>query len=69
MRIDQDVRSKVEQKPVRQRQASKQDFDLMIRTKASHMKKHDLEQMVRDITEQGEKVVRFRSFRDLARFK
>lgn len=69
MRIDQDVRSKVERKPMQHKQSSKQDFDAIVRTKSDFLKRNDLQQMVRDITEQGKKVVRFRSFRDLARFK
>lgn len=69
MRIDQDVRSKVERKPMQHKQSGKQDFDAIVRTKSDFLKKNDLQQMVRDITEQGKKVVRFRSFRDLARFK
>lgn len=69
MRIDQDVRSKVERKPMQQKHSGKQDFDAIVRTKSDFLKKNDLQQMVRDITEQGKKVVRFRSFRDLARFK
>lgn len=69
MRIDQDVRSKVERKPMQHKRSSKQDFDAIVRTKSDFLKKNDLQQMVRDITEQGKKVVRFRSFRDLARFK
>lgn len=69
MRIEQEVRSKVERKPMQQKQSSKQNFNEIVRIKSDSMKKSDLQKMVRDITEQGEKVVRFRSFRDLARFK
>lgn len=69
MRIDQEVRSKVERKPMQQKQSGKKDFDAIVRRKSTSMKTGDLQKMVRKITEQGEKVVRFRSFRDLARFK
>lgn len=69
MRIEQDVGSKVERKPLKQKQSERNDFQTIVRKKSDALKKNDLQQMVRDITEQGEKVVRFRSFRDLARFK
>lgn len=69
MRIDQDVRSKVERKPMKQKQSGKKNFNEIVRTKSEFLKKNDLQNMVRDITEQGEKLIRFRSFRDLARFK
>lgn len=69
MRIDQEVRSKVERKPMQQKQSGKKDFHAIVRTKSDFMKRNDLENMVRNIKEQGEKVARVRSFRDLARFK
>lgn len=69
MRIEQDVGSKVERKPLKQKLSERNDFQTIVRKKSDALKKNDLQQMVRDITEQGEKVVRFRSFRDLARFK
>lgn len=69
MRIDQEVRPRVEQKSMQQKHSSKQNFDEIVRTKSDFMKKNDLQEMVRDIKAQGEKVVRFRSFRDLAKFK
>lgn len=69
MRIEQDVGSKVERKPLKQKLSERNDFQTIVRKKSDALKKNDLQQMVRDITEQGEKVARFRSFRDLARFK
>src|SRR5699024_7837710 len=69
MRIDQEVRPRVERKSMQQKHSSKQNFDEIVRTKSDFLKKNDLQKMVRDIAEQGEKLVRFRSFRDLAKFK
>jgi len=69
MRVHQDMQSKVERKPFHQKKSSKQNFDEIVRAKSAALKKSDLQQMVRNIMEQGEKVIRFRSLRDLARFK
>ena len=69
MKIDRELRTKVDQKPMRKNHTSKQNFEEIVRTKASHMKQQDLEKLLEDITAQGEKVARFRSFKDLARFK
>ena len=33
------------------------------------MKQQEIERLIDDITKQGEKIARFRSFRDLAKFK
>lgn len=69
MKIDRELRSRVEQKVVSKKQSSKQNFEEIVRTKSEHMRKRDLEKLIEDITKQGEKIARFRSFRDLARFK
>lgn len=69
MKIDRELRTKVDQKPIRKNSTSRQGFDTIVRTKASHMKQQDLEKLLEDITAQGEKVARVRSFKDLARFK
>src|SRR5690625_1991964 len=69
MKIDRELRSKVEQKPFAKKQTGKQNFAEMVRTKSEQMRQQDLETLLNDITKQGEKVARFRSFKDLARFK
>src|SRR5690606_8194626 len=69
MKIDRELRTNVEQKPIHKKTASKQNFEQIVRTKATHMKQQDLEKLLQDITEQGKKVARFRSFKDLARYK
>lgn len=69
MKIDREVRSKVERKPLPKNKTSKHSFEEIVRTKAAHMKQNNIDKLLQDITEQGEKVARFRSFKDLARFK
>lgn len=69
MKISQDLRSKVERKPVQKKYETKKNFGAIVQSKASHLKQEQLEALFEDISEQGKKVVRFRSFRDLARFK
>lgn len=69
MKIDRELRSRVEQKVVSKKQSTKQSFEEIVRTKSEHMRRHDLEKLLEEISEQGKKVARFRSFRDLAKFK
>lgn len=69
MKISHDLRSKVERKPVPKKFTTKRNFEAIVQSKAQNMQREQLEQLLEDITEQGKKVVRYRSFRDLARFK
>lgn len=69
MKIGQDIRSKVDQKPIRKVQEGKKNFEQIVQTQSHKIKQKELEKLVDDITEQGKKIARFRSFRDLAKFK
>lgn len=69
MKISRDLSSKVERKPIQKKQRSGKSFEAIVQAKSHHLKEEQLEQLLKDITEQGKKVVRYRSFRDLARFK
>jgi uncharacterized protein YaaR (DUF327 family) len=46
-----------------------QGFDRLIQSQASQMQQQAIEQLVQDITKQGDRLARFRSFQDLAKFK
>lgn len=69
MKIGQEVRSKVEQTPVRQVQDGKKEFRQLVQTQSHKIEQNELRRLVDDITEQGKKIAHFRSFRDLAKFK
>lgn len=69
MKIGHELRSKVDRKPVQKKHESKRNFGAIVQSKSTHLRQEELDALLEDITEQGKKVARFRSFRDLARFK
>lgn len=69
MKIGQEVRSKVEQTPVRHMQEGKKEFRQLVQTHAHKIEQNELQRLVDNITEQGKKITQMRSFRDLAKFK
>src|SRR5690625_1524566 len=69
MKIGQDVSSKIDQKLLKKTNEGKQNFEQIVRAQSHHLKQEELEKLKQDITKQGEKIARFRSFRDLAKFK
>lgn len=69
MKIGQDVSSKIEQKLYRKTNENKQNFKQIVQNQSNELKQEELNQLKEEITKQGEKIVRFRSFRDLAKFK
>ncbi|HLS67253.1 MAG TPA: YaaR family protein [Pseudogracilibacillus sp.] len=69
MKISQDYNSKIDQKPIRKTKEDNQTFRQIVSSKAGTMQQAELVRLIDDITEQGEKIARFRSFKDLARFK
>lgn len=69
MKISQEIHTKIDQKPLRKVETSRQNFDQIVQSHTQKLKDQELEKLIQDITKQGEKLVRFRSFRDLAKFK
>lgn len=63
------MRSRVEQKTYSKLPEGTKNFNKMVQTQFHKMKREELDKLMRDITKQGEKIARFRSFRDLATFK
>ena len=48
---------------------SSQNLQRIVQTQTQTLKHNELETLMNEIVKQGDKIVRFRSFRDLARFK
>ena len=64
------MHTKIDQKkPLRKVETGKQNFDQIVQSQTQKIKQQELEKLINDITRQGEKLARFRSFRDLAKFK
>src|SRR5690625_7081956 len=69
MKIGQEMRSRVEQKTFSKQPEGTKNFNKLVQSQFHKMKREELDQLMQDITKQGEKIARFRSFRDLATFK
>lgn len=69
MKISQEVRSQVDIKHLRQSTETKTNFDHLVHEKVHRLKREELKKLLNDISKQGEKLARFRSFQDLAKFK
>lgn len=52
-----------------QRKSSNQQFQQMVRSQASQLNEAELGRLMSEITVQGKKIARFRSFKDLAAYK
>ena len=71
MKINQDIRSPSETTN-RQSQVTKdhpQTFKGIVQSQTNQLQRQEIEKLMNDIMKQGEKIVKFRSFRDLAKFK
>lgn len=71
MKINQELRTQMDGSPkhVSPRTNGKQSFDAMVQSQSSKLKETQLNQLMKTITTQGERVARYRSFRDLAKYK
>jgi|SRR5690625_49295 len=69
MKIGQEVNSKINHKPFKQVNEGKQKFEQIVQSESQRIKQQEIKKLIQDITEQGEKIARFRSFQDLAKFK
>lgn len=69
MKITQDMRAGVETKQIRQQPENKQSFGKMVNTEALKIKQEGIEKLVQDIEKQGDKLARYRTFRELTKFK
>lgn len=71
MKISQELRSQLDAAKNNSRTdtASTKNFSTIVQTQSHKLREEELQRLMNDITKQGEKVVKFRSFRDLARYK
>ncbi|MFC4389289.1 YaaR family protein [Gracilibacillus marinus] len=71
MKISQDMRTQLEamKRNEGQRKSSNQQFQQMVRSQASQLNEAELGRLMSEITVQGKKIARFRSFKDLAAYK
>lgn len=71
MKINKEIRAQIEQNklnsPMKPQQAI--DFQKMVHTQAQKMQGYELEQLMEDVKKQGDKVVRYRTLRELAKYK
>ncbi|WP_249872233.1 YaaR family protein [Oceanobacillus saliphilus] len=69
MKITNDIQTKTEPTYTRHASADNQTFNKMVQSQTQSLKQQELQQLIRDITAQGNKLARYRSFRELAKFK
>lgn len=69
MKITQEMRSKVEPPAMRPAAEGKQNFEKMVQSQALKMQNAGLEKLVEEIGKQGNKLARFRTFKELTKFK
>lgn len=71
MKISQDMRSQLDAttKQSRSNFEGKQSFDGLVQTQSHKLKAQEIQLLMKNITLQGNKLAKFRSFKDLVKFK
>ena len=69
MKIINDMQTKIEPKYTKQINGDNQIFNKMVQTQTQSLKQQELQQLIQNITAQGNKLARYRSFREFAKFK
>jgi uncharacterized protein len=71
MKISQEMRTQMDgaKKQASQQMKGKPSFDAMVQSQSRQLQEAQLNQLLNNITTQGQRVARFRSFRDLAKYK
>ncbi|GGD04204.1 hypothetical protein GCM10007216_38530 [Thalassobacillus devorans] len=71
MKISQEIRAQIDaaQKPSNTSGKGRKEFDALVQSHNHKMKEQELHKLLGDISAQGERVARHRSFRDLAKYK
>ncbi|CDQ21757.1 hypothetical protein SAMN05192559_11552 [Halobacillus karajensis] len=71
MKISQDIRAQIDgrKKQPPHQLNGKPNFDAMVQYQSRQLQEAQLNQLMKNITSQGERVARARSFRDLAKYK
>lgn len=63
------MQPKVNQTTVSKAKEENQHFDKLVQTQSHKLVREELSELLDNITKQGEKLAKFRSFQDLAKFK
>ncbi|MRH45012.1 DUF327 family protein [Aquibacillus halophilus] len=71
MKISQELRSQIDasQKNSIQQSSSSKNFDSMVGAQTQKLKQQELQKLMTELTNQGERLEKFRSFQDLAKYK
>jgi hypothetical protein len=69
MKISQELKSQPEVKMSRSVQTNAQSFQKLMQTETKNLKQQEIEQLMKNISLQGDKLARFRSLKDLVKFK
>ncbi|MBU5594408.1 YaaR family protein [Amphibacillus sp. MSJ-3] len=71
MKINKEIRSQVDTTQLNQPipKAKGLSFDAMVMTQAEKLHGYELEHLMKEITSQGEKLARYRTLRELAKYK
>lgn len=69
MKINQEIRTQTEATFTRTPANEAQTFNKMVQSQTQHLKQQELQKLMENITQQGNKLARFRTFRDLVKFK
>ncbi|TMN22307.1 YaaR family protein [Lentibacillus cibarius] len=71
MKVNTDIQSQVESTTKKQRASAtgNRAFQNMVQSQTQVLKQQELDRLMKDITVQGDKLARFRSFRDMVKFK
>lgn len=69
MKISQDMKSQTELNIARPKHAETRSFQKLVQSEALHLRQQELEKIVQEITIQGEKLARYRTLKELAKFK
>ncbi|WP_337017558.1 YaaR family protein [Oceanobacillus massiliensis] len=69
MKISNEMQAKTEPKYTRQVSTDNPAFGKMVQSQTQSLKQQELQQLIKNITNQGNKLARYRSFRELAKFK
>ncbi|GGN57950.1 MULTISPECIES: YaaR family protein [Oceanobacillus] len=69
MKISQEIKSQTEVKIPRPIHAETQSFQKLVQSESQNLKQQELQQLIQNISKQGEKLAHYRTMRELVKFK
>lgn len=69
MKISHEMQAKTDPNYTRQVKTGSKDFNQMVQSQTQQLKQQELQQLIKNISLQGDKLARFRTFRELVKFK